>query len=523
MAINYNILQPFQGRMGVMGQIAPEQPSSEDNGLGSIFSGLGGLVNAFAGGGASAGTPFSGSGVNPNHVSQAIQYTPGISQVMGQNQGRIPDIMTTNNQNQGRVPNISIGRSSLSSKKPISSNISFAHGGQTTPTALIFHDTAGPTLKSATETLKQRGLSYNYIIDKDGTVHNLVPPGMKAFHAKGYNDGTVGISFVGGGGFGNVNPLQQKAAVELSNQLKQQFPSINSFAGHRDRTHAGKPDPEGFDYTGFASATGLRFEAGPGSERFKYDNSPGKQTQVVPQVNYNLTQNPNDELPAIMSGIAHVESSGAKDPYSLQSKPSRNGDRAYGKYQIMGSNVPSWSREALGYPMTPQQFLSNPEAQEKVARYHIQKYYDKYKNPDDVYSSWFSGRPVSKAGNAKDVYGTSVPMYLKKARQGYLKAKEGSKGTTSVGPMSMNNSNRPYNNPAVPAGYPNVPAFDRHVPIRNLNPNEIDAIMKYMGGGTKTVVNNTQPETIINNSPVSNPLMLAGSGILWDLLNSKKG
>lgn len=89
------------------------------------------------------------------------------------------------------------------------------------------------------------------------------------------------------------------------------------------------------------------------------------------------------------------------------------GDKAYGKYQIMGKNIPSWSKEALGYSITKEQFLNNPELQDKIAQYKMGKYYEQYKDVGDVASMWFSGRPVAKAGNAKDVLGTSVPQYVK--------------------------------------------------------------------------------------------------------------
>lgn len=128
------------------------------------------------------------------------------------------------------------------------------------------------------------------------------------------------------------------------------------------------------------------------------------------------------EAQATMAGIAHIESGGSKNPYRLQSKPTR-GDRAYGKYQIMGANIPSWSKAATGKAYTPEEFMANPEIQERTAAYWISKNLKKYGNPDDAFSVWFSGRPVNKAGNAKDVYGTSVPQYIRKARQGYLQYK----------------------------------------------------------------------------------------------------
>jgi hypothetical protein len=42
------------------------------------------------------------------------------------------------------------------------------------------------------------------------------------------------------------------------------------------------------------------------------------------------------------------------------------GDRAYGKYQVMGNNVGPWTKEVLGKAMTPQEFLANPQAQDQV-------------------------------------------------------------------------------------------------------------------------------------------------------------
>ena len=89
------------------------------------------------------------------------------------------------------------------------------------------------------------------------------------------------------------------------------------------------------------------------------------------------------------------------------------GDKAYGKYQVMGKNIPSWTKQALGRTMTPEQFIKDTKAQDQVARYMMGKHYDKYGNVADVASIWFSGRPVAKAGNAKDVIGTTVPKYVR--------------------------------------------------------------------------------------------------------------
>lgn len=77
--------------------------------------------------------------------------------------------------------------------------------------------------------------------------------------------------------------------------------------------------------------------------------------------------------------------------------PIVKGDRAYGKYQVMGNNIPSWTQQALGRSMTPQEFLSNPEAQEKVFEKVFGDYVKKYGNVQDALSMWHSGLPLAEA------------------------------------------------------------------------------------------------------------------------------
>lgn len=111
-------------------------------------------------------------------------------------------------------------------------------------------------------------------------------------------------------------------------------------------------------------------------------------------------------------GIASTESS---NNYKAIGPATSSGDKAYGKYQVMGVNIPSWTKEALGYSMTPTQFLNSPDAQEKVFEFQSMQNYSKYGNWDDVASVWFSGKPLS-GNNASDGYNT-VPAYVAKVRQ----------------------------------------------------------------------------------------------------------
>lgn len=89
-------------------------------------------------------------------------------------------------------------------------------------------------------------------------------------------------------------------------------------------------------------------------------------------------------------------------------------DKPYGRYQVMGKNIPQWTKEALGREMTPEEFVKDQKAQDAVFNHRFGSYLEKYGNPQDAASAWFSGRPLSKAGNDKDVLGTSVPGYVAK-------------------------------------------------------------------------------------------------------------
>lgn len=66
---------------------------------------------------------------------------------------------------------------------------------------------------------------------------------------------------------------------------------------------------------------------------------------------------------------------------------------AMGKYQIMPSNIRGaggWDKEALGYNISTQAFMNSPEIQEKIARYKLQQYYNKY-GPAGAAIAWYAG------------------------------------------------------------------------------------------------------------------------------------
>lgn len=86
---------------------------------------------------------------------------------------------------------------------------------------------------------------------------------------------------------------------------------------------------------------------------------------------------------SFVNAIASKESGGN---YSAVNRHSG----ALGKYQIMPSNIPSWSRSALGYSVTPSQFLASPQIQERVARHQLQQYYQAY-GAAGAAIAWYAG------------------------------------------------------------------------------------------------------------------------------------
>ena len=112
-----------------------------------------------------------------------------------------------------------------------------------------------------------------------------------------------------------------------------------------------------------------------------------------------------DPIDEILRRIARVESEGqggyaARGP--VITRGAYRGQRAAGMYQIMPGNLPAWSREALGREVSLDEFLANPDLQERIARHRVSAYYDQYGNVADVASVWHSGRPLREAGSARD-------------------------------------------------------------------------------------------------------------------------
>lgn len=139
---------------------------------------------------------------------------------------------------------------------------------------------------------------------------------------------------------------------------------------------------------------------------------------------------PGDVLVRTKQAIAGNESGGR---YDAVGPDTGSGKRAYGKYQVMDFNVGPWTQEALGRPMTPQEFLASPQAQEAVADFKLGQYIKQFGSPEAAARAWFAGPGGMNNTAAKDVLGTTVGGYSQKFSQQYGDGATGTPPGMAVG------------------------------------------------------------------------------------------
>lgn len=103
---------------------------------------------------------------------------------------------------------------------------------------------------------------------------------------------------------------------------------------------------------------------------------------------------PGDFMEQAKKAVSGIESGGN---YQAVGPAVHGGDRAIGKYQVMASNVPKWTKQVLGKSMTPEEFKADPDAQEKVFEGIFGAYLQKTGNIKDAASMWHSGVPLDQA------------------------------------------------------------------------------------------------------------------------------
>ncbi len=138
------------------------------------------------------------------------------------------------------------------------------------PQAVVVHWTAGDTWESAYYTFYDEtrsdgsgtvNVSSQFIVDRDGTIYQLMPENYLARHIIGYNWCSVGIENVGGvGGAENLTYEQLCANINLIRYLRAKYPDIKYVFGHYQQNEARE--------------SGLYIEKVSGYRSFKSD--PGK-------------------------------------------------------------------------------------------------------------------------------------------------------------------------------------------------------------------------------------------------------
>lgn len=112
-----------------------------------------------------------------------------------------------------------------------------------------------------------------------------------------------------------------------------------------------------------------------------------------------------------------------------------NGDRAYGRYQVMGANVPSWTAKYYGRRLTPQQYLHNKAAQDAVVRGVLSGYVKKY-GYRGAASAWYSGDASLHMSTRSQPGGPSIKKYVDSVMNratGYSGGSGGGGGTAYAG------------------------------------------------------------------------------------------
>lgn len=122
-------------------------------------------------------------------------------------------------------------------------------------------------------------------------------------------------------------------------------------------------------------------------------------------------------IDAYLNAIKGLESSGR---YGVVGPTHPKYGRALGAYQVMESNLPSWSQAALGRRVDPDEYLANPALQDQIAKHRFTGYAEK-NGLDNAASMWHSGVPLDQAQARKDSLGTKTPDYVRRVAEAAAK------------------------------------------------------------------------------------------------------
>ena len=118
---------------------------------------------------------------------------------------------------------------------------------------LVVHCTATPQTTTVAsiqrywrENLKWKSPGYHFLIEANGTVHNLQPINLPSNGVAGHNANSIHISYIGGvngrQAIDNRTDAQKREILRLLTDLKKQFPNAK-IQGHRDFPRVAKACP----------------------------------------------------------------------------------------------------------------------------------------------------------------------------------------------------------------------------------------------------------------------------------------
>jgi hypothetical protein len=109
------------------------------------------------------------------------------------------------------------------------------------------------------------------------------------------------------------------------------------------------------------------------------------------------------------AAIRKMESTGR---YHITADAGR-GRTALGAYQILDTNLASWSRAALGRAVGRHEFLRSPHLQDKVFHHRFGHYVKKY-GAHGAARAWLGGEGAARGGGGKDRFGSTPSSYASK-------------------------------------------------------------------------------------------------------------
>lgn len=118
---------------------------------------------------------------------------------------------------------------------------------------LVVHCTATPQTTTVAsiqrywkDNLKWKSPGYHFLIEANGTVHNLQPINLPSNGVAGHNANSIHISYIGGvngqRAVDNRTEAQKREILRLLTDLKKQFPNAK-IQGHRDFPRVAKACP----------------------------------------------------------------------------------------------------------------------------------------------------------------------------------------------------------------------------------------------------------------------------------------